>query len=502
MSTGAPDDNEKASAALEGVAADPEFVTSHPPLAAKSGSAQNDPPSLLKGPPAAASSSAARKPRWIWQSPAPSLPEARKGLWQESIDGIFESKDLPNNAEFLGAAVRGRSHKQDALYCDDSFSFLDVGSWKVVLVSDGAGSAGFSRVGSQLACDAVLEVFSRELPEADLSDHTLHEAKLREFSTTPEADPILGRAATVFERAFANAHDAIRKWVDEQNRESNDGSETRRWIDQRFRGTGKESSRIIQERPEAPLGLLERDCNCTLLVVAYSVAQLVKTDGTRHQLALSLSCAIGDGMMVVFRRTTSRPTVITLMRPDAGEFAGQTQFVDAKTTAAAFIRGRLKMSFLGNPNDVVAVVAMTDGVADDYYEGLPGMERLYCDLIANAILPPPPDFSADTAVVPDESISDGIVDEAIYDNTSLAGEGRTRKVAYCNRLKEFQSRGPGYFLGNAALLWALARLRIESEPAGYDSPSTERARRLRDWLDTYIVRGSFDDRSLSLYVQG
>ena len=494
---------------LAGAAQNPPAATQSPPTTAQNpAAAAQNPAAVAQGPPAAPPVPGAtpqpkvrRRPEWVWSAPSPELPAPREGKWHAAIDGITDARALEHGGTFVGAAVRGRGHKQDALYCDDSFSFLDIGGWKVVMVSDGAGSAVFSRVGSQIVCDAVRDVFERELCAVDLSTHTLAESRLKDIQAAPAADPFLARAAAAFERAFASAYRDVKDWVNEQNRDHNEGNATRQWVEKQFRGTEKELPRVVPDRPTAPLRLLEKDCNCTLLVTAYGVIRLDKADGTQRDMALSLSCAIGDGMMVVLRSGNATPRVIALMTPDAGEFAGQTQFVDAKTTETSAIRARLKLSFLGKPTDVVAVAAMTDGVADDYYEGTLGMERLYCDLVLNGILPTNPGPQADLLIDVSEAALRSVVgDESVFEQRPADGTSRTRPVKYSQRYLELKKMSVGQLLSNADLLDLIARSEPDTaqEQSGL-SPAWQ-ADRLRDWLDTYIVIGSFDDRSLSMYM--
>jgi len=441
-----------------------------------------------------------RRPEWTWSPPSPTLPAPRAGLWGSNVDCVSSVRTLDQGV-LIGAAVRGRGHKLDALYCDDSFDYLDVGQWRVVMVSDGAGSAAFSRVGSQIACDAVRQVLERELPGADLSSHTIAQNDLNDIRTSPERDRVLGHAAKALEQAFDRAYSDICDWVSEQNAPHNDESAIRRWVDKQFRGTDKEAARLVRGNPQAPLRVLEKDCNCTLLVAAYGVVGLQKNDGPATEIALSLSCAVGDGMMVVLRSHSEKShCVIPLMSPDAGEFAGQTQFVDARTTAAESVAARTRLNFLGNPADVVAIAAMTDGVADDYYEGKAGMERLYCDLLLNGILPTSGGPDVASLIEGPESIMAAVRHEPVFEDRAAGTESRTRCVKYSKHYLGYKKMESAELLGKPDLLHILAH----AEPHTAANPNCfsahEAAERLRDWLDTYVVSGSFDDRSLSMFI--
>lgn len=93
-----------------------------------------------------------------------------KSLWKNipsDEDDKFWKPDNVVTSEKFGdrhivvASKRGRSHANVGSFRDDDFAFKhfeDTG-WSVVAVSDGAGSYPFSRKGSEIACNAVIEYF-------------------------------------------------------------------------------------------------------------------------------------------------------------------------------------------------------------------------------------------------------------------------------------------------------------------------------------------------------
>ena len=60
----------------------------------------------------------------------------------------FDSKNL------VVGSKRGRSHAHEGIFRDDAFefSFHEQNGWGIIAVADGAGSAKFSRKGSEIAC--------------------------------------------------------------------------------------------------------------------------------------------------------------------------------------------------------------------------------------------------------------------------------------------------------------------------------------------------------------
>jgi hypothetical protein len=433
---------------------------------------------------------------WVWRPPDPRLPWPRSGPWRKNPDGVSTAHEFSDGGRLVAASVRGRGHKHDALHCDDAHGFVDVAGWRVVIASDGAGSAPFSRVGAQKACDTVRASLEQDLTEADLSAHTLHEADLTDLQRNPERDPVLQRACNAFSHAFARAHRAIVEWVSDQNTPANASGEARDWLEVTYRGTDKAAGRVDPHDQAAPLRMLEKDCNCTLLVIAFGIVTLVKRDGDRRQMGLTLSCSVGDGMTVVFRRPGLANSVLPLMAPDAGAFSGQTQFLDAKTTSDTEFRARRRLLFVGAASDVVAIAAMTDGVADDYFDGQAGMARLYCDLILNGALRVPIE-GASSALQPSlDALRALVAHEVALEPTQDGAPLRRVPVKYVERYLSAAALTAEALLAAPEQLHPL--LAIEPCLAPPEEVAAQ-AERLLAWLDAYVVRGSYDDRTLVIY---
>lgn len=149
-----------------------------------------------------------------------------KSLWKDipsDPNGQFAVPDkISETISFLGktlvvASGRGRSHAIKGSYRDDSYAYAELSSgWGVVTISDGAGSAKFSRKGAEIACKAVIEYLqvnfkgenTRLLDEAIsvYSGDTSVKSRLQDI-----AFPYLSAAAkNVYNtiEAFANENDA------------------------------------------------------------------------------------------------------------------------------------------------------------------------------------------------------------------------------------------------------------------------------------------------------
>jgi serine/threonine protein phosphatase PrpC len=104
-----------------------------------------------------------------------------KSLWKEIPSDLEKDEDWKvtnywkadrisdiqkiGDKSIVVASTRGRSHANVGSFRDDDFAFkfFENTGWSVISVADGAGSAKFSRQGSKLACDAIIEYFDQNL---------------------------------------------------------------------------------------------------------------------------------------------------------------------------------------------------------------------------------------------------------------------------------------------------------------------------------------------------
>jgi len=99
-----------------------------------------------------------------------------KSLWKsipsDENDPYWKTDDL-SDFQPLGyknivvSSKRGRSHANVGSFRDDDFSFkfFENSGWSVVSVSDGAGAAKYSRKGSHISCQSILNFFDNFLNE-------------------------------------------------------------------------------------------------------------------------------------------------------------------------------------------------------------------------------------------------------------------------------------------------------------------------------------------------
>jgi hypothetical protein len=90
-----------------------------------------------------------------------------KSLWKDipsdANDQFAKPDNVTEKASLMGKTLlvsskRGRSHANKGSFRDDDYAFAELESgWGIIAISDGAGSAKYSRKGSAIACNSVIE---------------------------------------------------------------------------------------------------------------------------------------------------------------------------------------------------------------------------------------------------------------------------------------------------------------------------------------------------------
>ncbi|MEN9491237.1 MAG: hypothetical protein RJA63_1686 [Pseudomonadota bacterium] len=259
-------------------------------------------------------------PRTLWKDLA---SDRNAPFWKE--DTAHESA-TGSHAKIVVARRRGRSHAHKGTCCDDDY-FIHVDTeqgWHLAIVADGAGSAKFSRRGSQVATEAagkyLCEVF--------------YDQRGKDLAKAIEAYGLS------FVGALAPAENAI---------------ETQQLRKDLFTTLGYAAHKAVQEiRAEAAASRSDlinnvKELSTTLLI------GLAKKVGTRWFCA---AYWVGDGAVAVYRHNKE---VILLGEPDSGEFSGQTRFLSADEVQQDALLRRLRFTCV---EDMTGFVLMTDGVSD------------------------------------------------------------------------------------------------------------------------------------------
>jgi serine/threonine protein phosphatase PrpC len=244
---------------------------------------------------------------WISKPHDPTAPFAK-----EDEDSVVSRGDLI----CVAASKRGRSHAQDGLFRDDDFALWTggAGGWNIAVVADGAGSAKYSRRGSQIAVRTIV----RDLP-ALLEEHL-----------TGQIDGLVAEHLEGVE----GADDRIRA--------------------QLYRSLASASFKAAKAiREEATRAEERASAFSTTLVLS------VARRGPHGWFIAGFS--IGDGGAAVFDLPSR--TVKPLTLADSGEFAGQTRFLQESEFAAGY-EEVAKRLFFDVRDGFTAVLAMTDGITD------------------------------------------------------------------------------------------------------------------------------------------
>ncbi|MBR6975610.1 MAG: protein phosphatase 2C domain-containing protein [Ottowia sp.] len=226
----------------------------------------------------------------------------------------------------VAASQRGRSHAHHGKPRDDAFALLvdQHTNWHIMAVSDGAGSAQFSRMGAHLACTKAVRNCLVQLRELEKDKGAI--ACIQDFVARKGASQ-LGQVSqamnSVLHAAAASAYKAIHK-------------------------EAETTGRVIHEYAAT---LLLAICK------KFSSGWFIATFG------------VGDGAMAVLRAADNASEADgafdakLLAEADEGEFSGQTRFLTMKEVFND--RPRIHIAAVA---DFTAIVLMSDGVSDAKFE--------------------------------------------------------------------------------------------------------------------------------------
>ncbi|MDR2164686.1 MAG: protein phosphatase 2C domain-containing protein [Zoogloeaceae bacterium] len=211
------------------------------------------------------------------------------------------------------ASRRGRSHEHSGSFRDDDFFIEDnsENGWSVLLVADGAGSAKSSRQGSLLAVRTA---------GAHMVSHL---------------DGEFGNNIA----SLLNSWESAQKEIGEK-------------FHYFFHETASLAVKSIEQEAESK-NAPPKDYATTLLAAA------VRREGAQTFLA---TFWMGDGAIAAYG---PRGKVRLMGTPDGGEFAGQTRFLDRNALSDQDFKKRVR---IGKLPDISAILLMTDGVSDPYFE--------------------------------------------------------------------------------------------------------------------------------------
>ena len=242
-------------------------------------------------------------PRDLWQT-IDSDPNARFA----KPDTAHDSIPTPQGS-LIAARVRGRSHAHNGTHCDDDYRIAhhERTGLHFIAVADGAGSAEFSRYGSQLAVNAAADTVWQLLDNNE------------KYFRLPESESEAQKHA--LENLISNA--AYQAYVAQKN---------------------------AAETEQIDLKKLA----CTLLIAL----ALPRTDGTW----LIATYWVGDGAAAVWQPENQQ--LMLLGESDGGAYSGETVFLSAHEVGDNLAH-RIRCWTGQQPP---ALILMTDGVSDPKFE--------------------------------------------------------------------------------------------------------------------------------------
>lgn len=374
-------------------------------------------------------------------------------LWQykpvpedepEPFDEYRFSEKKFENGRIAAASVRGKKHKHDGTNCDDWFEFDSSGDWRIMAVSDGAGSKKFSRIGAREACRASVGYLKEKLAETP--------DEMKEKLSFPVSDAEFmegcGFFASMLQDSVQAALDAVNAAFEERK--------------PKF-----EYLRLVDRDLDI------KDFSCTFLICI--TIPVITDEGTEYFAA---AIQIGDGIICSVDRNSDADKALRLLsQPDSGNYSGETEFLTSENmTRRETLMGKTKI-MRGKSS---AVMLMTDGVADDYFPNSPELLRLFLDLELNGIVRT---SESEEGEIP-ENIPEPLCHPWVNDNEKIIS------VQYAKRISEITGEPLEALWKNHNLIKKAA---LENFEAGLPDDDSEK---LKIWLDCYTERGSFDDRTL------
>ena len=253
-------------------------------------------------------------PRSLWKVLEPPLDDP---YYKNNLD----SRIIADHSELkiLAASRRGRSHEHAGTFRDDDFYIgrSPSSNWDILIVADGAGSASSSRWGSKLAVEAAGNYLMS----------------------------ILGSEEAV------SLDQAIKTWTTDQ------------------RKVGEEVQKLFRSMTTAAIDSVEKEAlSKNVSAKDYSTTLLVVITKQYTEGIFIASFWVGDGAIVAYDQ---QGKVRLMGRPDSGEFAGQTRFLDRSALSPDSFASRVA---IGLYPDLLAIILMTDGVSDPIFETDVGLQ--------------------------------------------------------------------------------------------------------------------------------
>lgn len=251
-------------------------------------------------------------PRSLWQVNEPDINAPYQKA--HSDHQLIETEYF----NLAACSQRGRSHEHAGTFRDDDFLIARVAEtdWSILIVADGAGSASYSRQGSLLAVQSAAKTLTDYLEQ-----HHPHLDRLLQQWQVGSDDEM---TKSVAQQIYKDFHDTFYK-------------------------TAQAAIEAIEQEAELK----------QVAAKAYATTLLVAVVKQCEQKTFISTFWVGDGAIAVYAKDKVR----LMGKPDGGEFAGQTRFLDR-----SFAQQFASRVNIGYYDDCEAVILMTDGISDPRFE--------------------------------------------------------------------------------------------------------------------------------------
>jgi hypothetical protein len=290
-----------------------------------------------------------------------------KTLWK-SIEPPAEGPFYKNNTDFnfekfgertlLGISIRGKSHAQKGTFRDDDFEIHAwENGWVLQVVSDGAGSAEYSREGSRIACKSVLSKVT-EFFEIDKIKN------VEDLIVKLNSDNEIG-TKNISEEVQGSAREEIAIDLESSSEKSDNTINVNSEVSEKSDETLKKTlSTLIHEITVQPAHFALKEIEKFSIesnnpIKKFSSTLLFTLSKEFEFGTVVISFSIGDGAIGVVTENEG----VLLMKPDGGEYSGQTRFVTMKELfATSEIYNRTNFRLF--KDKVEAIMLMSDGISD------------------------------------------------------------------------------------------------------------------------------------------
>ncbi len=258
---------------------------------------------------------------WKYVDPPADLPFPKANSDSAAlIVDMYRMRGLKNVA---AASVRGRSHAYDGKPRDDDFrlSFHEATGWYMCVVSDGAGSARYSREGSRVLVEQMESVFSDVFSSSSFSSEVLRAVET--YAQDCDDNAFIRNCTEIMVKPLKTALDRTIACFEET-------------------AGSVEGARLYDFSTTCLLSVFRR-CPRGWIVFTYNV---------------------GDGAIAMINDHEGYAAI--LCNPDEGRYFGETRFVTTEGVCSEDnIRRRILVNYV---RDFDALILMTDGVSDPKFE--------------------------------------------------------------------------------------------------------------------------------------